>query len=378
VSDAELGLRRSLAGPWYTDEAVFAAEQHALYGRRWVCVARADEAAQPGSFVTREVDGESLILVRQEDESMLAFFNVCRHRGSRILTAGTGRCEPAIIRCPYHAWTYGLDGALRAAPNMRDWRPGRGDDLGLRPVAVEERYGCLFVNLAEQPAAFDDDIRAQLLDRMGSDEHLAAWSLDTLVTGRRIVYDVAANWKLIVENFSECYHCPTVHPELTTVLPEFKQGRGTLHAAGYGAAYADSAGGFTFDGRPGLPPLPGLEPDDARRYYGIVITPNWFLNLVGDHVIMHRLEPLGPARTRVTCDWLFAPEVLEDGLDIGPSVELFSRVNSQDFAVCEQCQLGMSSRSFAHGGLLVPVEDQLVAFHDEVRAAVQETADGIA
>jgi Rieske 2Fe-2S family protein len=257
---------------------------------------------------------------------------------------------------------------------MRDWRPTGDRELALQTVALEERYGCLFVNLASQPDPFDGDIRRQLLVRMGSDQHLACWGLETLATGRRTVYDVAANWKLIVENFSECYHCPTVHPELTSVLPEFKQGRGTLHAAGYGAAYAEGAGGFTFDGRPGLPPLPGLDPADARRYYGIVVTPNWFLNLVGDHVIMHRLEPLAPDRTRVVCDWLFPPSVLEAGLDIDPSVELFGRVNGQDFAVCEQCQLGMSSRTFAHGGVLVPVEEQLQAFHDEVRAAVGDHA----
>ncbi len=372
-----LDLRPSLAGPWYTDEAIFTAEQHAVYGRRWVCVARADEIGAAGSFVTREVDRESLILMRAAGGTASAFYNVCRHRGSRLLTADSGRCDNGLIRCPYHAWAYDLDGSLRAAPNMRDWRPSGDRSLSLVPVAVEERYGCVFVNLADEPASFDDDIGRQLLERMGSEDHLASWGLETLETGRRVVYDVAANWKLIVENFSECYHCPTVHPELTTVLPEFRQGRGTLHAAGYGAAYADSAGGFTFDGRPGLPTLPGLDPDDARRYYGIVVTPNWFLNLVGDHVIMHRLEPLSPARTRVTCDWLFAPEVLADGLDIDPSVELFGRVNLQDFAVCEQCQLGMSSRSFARGGVLVPVEDQLMAFHDEIRAAVGAAADGL-
>ena len=116
--------------------------------------------------------------------------------------------------------------------------------------------------------------------------------METLVTGTRRVYEAACNWKLIVENFSECYHCPSVHPELTTVLPEFKRGQGTLHQAGYGAAYGEGIGGFTFDGRPGLPPLPGLAEEDGRRYYGLVLTPNVFLNLVGDHVILHWLEPI--------------------------------------------------------------------------------------
>jgi len=154
------------------------------------------------------------------------------------------------------------------------------------------------------------------------------------------------------------------------VLPEFKRGKGTLHQAGYGAAYGEDIGGFTFDGRPGLPPLPGLSAEDGRRYYGLVLTPNVFLNLVGDHVILHWLEPLGPDRTRIVCHWLFDPAVLEAGYDVGPSVELFHRTNLQDFAICERCQLGMSSRSFAHGGNLVETELQLRDFHAEVRAAV--------
>jgi Rieske 2Fe-2S family protein len=255
---------------------------------------------------------------------------------------------------------------------MPDWRRENWGALGLRRVAIEEAYGCLFVNLDEQPVPFDDDMGRQLRDRMGSDELIARWNLPVLATGRRIVYDVAANWKLIVENFSECYHCPTVHPELTTVIPEFRRGQGTLHSAGYGAVYGDDVHGFTIDGREGLPPLPGLGPDEARRYYGLVMTPNWFLNLVGDHVIMHQLQPLAPDRTRVVCDWLFSPDVLAEGRDIGPSVELFHRINTQDFGVCERCQLGMSSRSFREGGVLVPVEEQLQTFHDEVRAAVAE------
>jgi glycine betaine catabolism A len=368
-------LARSLAGPWYTDDAIFAAEQQTLFATRWVCVGRGEELAEPADFVTRTVAGESLILVRDERGTARAFYNVCRHRGSRILTADAGRCAHGI-RCPYHAWLYALDGELRAAPNIRDWRGEGAGDLGLRPVALEERYGCLFVNLAGDAASFDADITRQLLERMGSAELIGHWELDRLRTGWSRTYDVAANWKLIVENFSECYHCPTVHPELTTVIPEFKRGQGTLTVPGYGATYGDEIGGFTFDGRPGLPALPALASDEARRYYGLVLTPNWFVNLVEDHVILHRLEPLAPDRTRVVCDWVFAPETLAAGHDIEPSVELFHRTNDQDFAICSQCQLGMTSRSFVGGGVLVPVEEQLGAFHAEVRAAVEPVLAG--
>jgi len=370
AADAEqLSFPASLEGWWYTDEEIFAREQEAIYGRRWVCLARSDELTEPGAFLVRDVAGESLIVLRGDDGAVRSFYNVCRHRGARLLTAPEGSCR-GVIRRPYHAWAYGLDGALRAAPNMPDWRRERWGNLGLHPVAVEEHLGCVFVNLAEQPGAWDDEFGEQIRRRMGTDELMATWDMDRLVTGRRRVYEAAANWKLIVENFSECYHCPSVHPELTTVLPEFKRGQGTLHQAGYGAAYGEGIGGFTFDGRPGLPPLPHLAAEDGRRYYGLVVTPNVFINLVGDHVILHWLEPLAPNRTRVVCHWLFDPETIAAGYDIEPSVELFHRTNEQDFAICAQCQLGMGSRSFARGGNLVETELQLQEFHAEVRAAV--------
>jgi Rieske 2Fe-2S family protein len=365
----QLTFPASLEGWWYTEPAIFAEEQRAIYGQRWVCVARADEVPAAGDFLVREVGGESLIILRDDEGALGAYYNVCRHRGARLLTDAAGHCG-GVIRCPYHAWAYGLDGALRAAPNMPDWRRERWTNLGLHAVAVSEELGCVWVNLADEPGAWDDDIGRQIRSRMGSDELMSTWAMPSLVTGTRRVYEAACNWKLIVENFSECYHCPSVHPELTTVLPEFKRGKGTLHQAGYGAAYGEDIGGFTFDGRPGLPPLPGLSAEDGRRYYGLVLTPNVFLNLVGDHVILHWLEPIGPDRTRIVCHWLFDPAVLEAGYDVEPSVELFHRTNLQDFAICERCQLGMSSRSFAHGGNLVETELQLRDFHAEVRAAV--------
>ncbi len=365
----QLTFPASLEGWWYTDPAIFSAEQRAIYGNRWVCVGRSDDIAAPGAFIVREVGGESIILLRTDEGAAAAYYNVCRHRGARLLTAPEGVCK-GVIRCPYHAWAYGLDGALRAAPNMPDFRRERWRNLSLNAVAVEEQLGCLWINMADEPASWDDDIGRQIRSRMGSDDFMATWGMETLVTGTRRTYEAACNWKLIVENFSECYHCPSVHPELTTVLPEFKRGQGTLHQAGYGAAYGAGIGGFTFDGREGLPPLPGLSEEDGRRYYGLVLTPNVFLNLVGDHVILHWLEPLAADRTRIVCLWLFAPEVIAAGYDIDPSVELFHRTNMQDFAICEQCQLGMGSRSFARGGHLVPSEVQLRDFHAEVRAAV--------
>jgi glycine betaine catabolism A len=364
------GLLPTLERSWYVDAAVFAAEQGAIFGRRWVLVGRSSELVGPGDYLTAAVAGESVIVVRQVDGTAAAMLNVCRHRGARVLLDDRGSCN-RTIRCPYHAWSYSLDGSLKGAPNLREWVGDRQGSLGLQTVGVQERYGCLWVNLDPHGISFADDVDAQIARRLGDRDRIDAWGLDRLVTGRRIVYHVAANWKLLVENFQECYHCTSIHPELVNVIPEFRGGVASQSAGpGYGSAMGEQIAGFTVDGRPGLAVLPGVAVEDQRRYFGMTITPSAFINLIGDHAIVHRLEPVAVGRTTVVCDWLFSPEALAEEPDIDPTVELFDRVNRQDFEACERCQLGAASRVYAHENVMVPVEHHLQAFYDEVRAAV--------
>jgi Rieske 2Fe-2S family protein len=370
---AHARLVPTLEGDWYTDPARFAEEQSAIFARRWMLVARAEEISLPGSYITADVAGESVIVIRRGDAEAVGFLNVCRHRGARLLLEPRGECG-RVIRCPYHSWSYSLDGTLQGAPNLREWAVGNDrETLALQRVAVHEEYGCLWVNIAGQ-RSFAEDIGRQLHGRLGDAGMLAGWDLARLRSGRRIVYDVAANWKLIVENFMECYHCSTIHPELVDVIPSFRSGLGSQSfGPGHGSELGPQVDGFTVDGRPGLPTLPTVPAEDARRYYGMTLTPSAFLNLVGDHAILHRIEAIAADRSRVTCEWLFAPEVLAGDHDIGPTVELFDRVNRQDFDACERCQLGAGSRAFAHGGVLVPAEHKLSVFYDEVRDALAAT-----
>ncbi len=355
---------------WYTDPEFLAAERRAFFARRWMLVARGGELPEPGDFITADVAGESVIVVRQHDGALRAMLNVCRHRGARILLEGAGSC-PRMIRCPYHSWSYGLDGSLLGAPNLRDAVGPAQSRLGLQPVSAHEAHGCVWVNLDSTPADFDAEIGAQLRERLGSDAVLAGWELERLFTGREIRYVVAANWKLIVENFMECYHCASIHPELVAAVPEFRGGVASQAlAVGHGSALGPESDGFTVDGRAGLPTLPGLGETQQRSYYAITLFPNAFLNLFDDHVVLHRFTPIAPDRTEVVCDWLFSPEALAAQPDIEPTVELFDRVNRQDFEACERCQLGASSRLYAHDNVLVPAEHHLRRLHDELRAAL--------
>jgi glycine betaine catabolism A len=360
-------LVRTLTGRSYTDQATFDTECERIFERMWFCAAHTSDLAERGAFRTVQVGRESILLVRNRRGEVRGFFNVCRHRGARVCTEESG-IQPRSIQCPYHAWTYDLDGRLLAAPNLQRMPDIDRDEYGLRPVHVREWLGYVWVSLAPEPESFEHSVEQAILDRLGAMSNLDAYDIGSLAVGKRITYDVAANWKLIIENFMECYHCATIHPELTEVLPEFADGLAAQFFVNHGALFGDQIQGFTVDGRVGLEKLPTLLAEQDRRYYAITIKPQVFLNLVPDHVIFHRMTPLGPDRTRVECDWLFAPGVVSSGADLEASVELFHRVNVQDFEACERTQPGMSSRVYDEGGVLVPSEHHIALFHDWVRA----------
>ena len=160
------------------------------------------------------------------------------------------------------------------------------------------------------------DVIGAAVERLGNVESIEHYGVESLRLGRRISYDVRANWKLIVENFMECYHCATIHPELVEVLPEFALGYAAQFYVGHGALFGEQIEGFTVDGSPGLERIPGISADQDRRYYAITIRPQVFINLVPDHVILHRMYPIAPDRTVVECDWLYLPDVVEAGADL--------------------------------------------------------------
>ncbi len=356
----------TLPGHYYFDPTLYEQEQQRIFSQYWFCVGHISTLTEPGAYQTVALGGENVLVVRHSNGSLHAFLNVCRHRGARLCPEATGHLKGSI-QCKYHAWTYALDGRLLGAPNIMTNTQFDRSTYGLHPVHLEVWEGLIWLNLADNPPPLDVQVLEPIKERFKTYDQFAAYDLAGLKIGKTLTYDVQANWKIIIENFMECYHCGPMHPEFCQLLPGYRSG--SVYEGDEVATLADSVQAFSMTGKASRPPLKGLFPDDERHYYGIVINPNLLLNLLPDHVIYHTLEPQGPERTRITCNWLFdAGVVAQHDFDPTDTVEIFDLVNRQDWEVCELTQQGMHSKAFANGGIYIPSEEHIRTFADFVLA----------
>jgi Rieske 2Fe-2S family protein len=355
---------KTLPGRYFTSQEIFAAELERIYSERWLVVGRAERVQQAGDYFLATIGTESLILVRDGQGSVNAFFNVCRHRGTRLCTDESGRFS-ASIQCPYHAWTYGLDGRLLRVPLM-DGTPGFDKSAyPLHRPALAEWEGFLLVNLSRQPEPFAEAF-APLLGKF------SAWELPRLRVVERITYEVKANWKLIVQNYSECYHCPLIHPDLARKTP-YRSGQNDLFEGPFLGGFMElnpGYGSLTSSGRACAAPLSGISGGDLNRVYYYSIFPNTLLSLHPDYVMCHTLSPRSPGETTVVCEWMFAPGAGDrPDFDPGDAVSFWDKTNRQDWQVCELSQQGVSSRAYTPGPYFSS-ESLLAAFDREVLRAL--------
>ncbi len=363
---------RTLPAPFYTDANYFNRELEALYRAMWICAGRAEEIARPGQFVLREVAGDSIIVTRAADGRVHAFHNVCRHRGTRLCTEASGQFQGSI-QCPYHAWTYGLDGRLVGAPHMDEVPHFRKEDFPLHGVGAEVWDGHLFINLNL------DNGKAPPLSKQLADlpDKFRSWRMEDLRLGRRIVYDVKANWKLIVQNYNECLHCPNLHPALNK-LSHYLSGENEPLNANYMGGRMDLRPGvetLSVDGTCRRALLPGLSADDRRRVYYYAIFPNMLLSLHPDYMMVHTLWPVAPDRTINVCEWHFQPaELARPDFDASDAIDFWDMTNRQDWHVCELSQAGISSRAYTPGpysnreDLLYAFDRMIVDLHERLRS----------
>jgi Rieske 2Fe-2S family protein len=338
------GEARTLPARYYTSPAIFEAEKEAVFGREWLYAGRGEEITESGDYFLADVLGESLIVVRGADGKIRALFNVCRHRGTRMCEAATGKFSGAI-QCPYHAWTYGLDGRLMAARNMQ---ATDGFDKSQWPLAeahVAEWEGCIFINLAAKPEPFEKSF-APLIGRF------AKWHIGELRSAKRLSYDLRCNWKLVAQNYSECYHCPVIHPQLDKLSP-WDSGRNDLGEGQFLGGFMtlrNPGGSMTLSGHTSRPPVGDVDGEELDRIYYYSIFPSMLLSLHPDYVMMHRLVPASVDTVHIDCDWLFDPDTMaRPDFDPSDAIGFWDMTNRQDWKVCELSQAGIASRAYVPG-----------------------------
>ena len=348
-------LQAALPREMYVEESAWRLERDTVLFAEWFCVGRLEDLGLlgPDRLAVVDVAGESVLLTSDRDRVLHAAYNVCRHRGSQLVpvepdSPAPAPCSASAIRCPYHSWTYRLDGALMRAPHADLDDPAQ---FRLHQVAVEAWGGFAFVHLTPPaPAPLAETVA-------GPARSLARYRLDELVTGAVLRYDVAANYKVLLENYNECYHCGPVHPELCRLVPSFAGGGRDLDWDA-GIAHRDGAWTFTTTGTSTRRPLPGLDAAERERHKGDLAYPNLMISASADHVAAFVLLPRAVDRTTVECTLLFdREEAASPSFDPADARDLWDLVNRQDWAICESVQRGMSSRAYRQGWF-APMESE--------------------
>ena len=334
-----------LPGRAYHDPVIHDFERREWFRRDWVTVGRVEDAPGPGTYFLATVDDEALIVVRGHDEVLRAFYNVCRHRGTAVVEEPCGKA--VRFQCPYHAWIYDLEGSLVRAKHTQDLDDFSLAANGLVPVQLATWQGFVFVSL--EPSA--PPLPAWLGDLV---PHLERFDFARLRVAHTETYEVDANWKFIGENYSECYHCPGIHPQLNKLTPYDLGGDYAPDGPWQGGwmELVDDAETMALEGghRAGRPAMHGITAIDDRRIYYYLLWPTTFLSIHPDYLLVHRLEPAGPDHTRIVCQWLFEPETIAaPGFDPSDAVAFWDLTNRQDWHVCELQHRGTRSRSWVAG-----------------------------
>lgn len=364
-SPRSAGGAHTLPGRYYTSPEIFRLESEKIFGKRWLSAGLSAQLPESGSYFVANVEGESLIVLRDTDGRARGFYNVCRHRGTRLCATSAGRLNKSI-RCPYHGWSYSLAGELIGTPNLRESAHFKRADFPLKTVAIQEWEGMLWINLDSTARPFAEAF-APLLKKF------AAWHPAELQPVHEQIYEVRANWKLILQNYSECYHCPTLHPLLNKLTPYRNSENDLLEGPFLGGPMhlARTEGSMTMSGRRCAAPLPGLSGSALGSVYYYVIFPNTLLSLHPDYVLIHRLQRMAVDHTRISCQWLFHPAAIsQPDFDPAGAIEFWNMTNLQDWQVCELSQLGVASRAYTPGPY-ADLESMIAALDREYLRALE-------
>ena len=357
----------TLPAHYYYDREIFEREKEAVFFRTWQYVGHAEQVATPGDYVTRDIHDQSIIVIRGDDGILRAFYNVCSHRAHQLLS---GRGHTKIITCPYHAWSHEIDGRLRYARNSEHVKGFEPEKYCLKQVKIEVFLNFLFVNL-------DPDAPTLKSQAGGLAEELGSFSprLDGLTLAHRRAYDIKANWKNLIDNYSECYHCPVSHRDFAAKVVQMDSYRITLHDIHHShrsRAKPPERGAYDFD--------PAAS-NHAQEFSGWYLWPNLAIEVYpGGNLNVFHIVPVEPERSIQYIEWYFAdPTPTEE--ESAVIKYLHETVRTEDVALCESVQRGLHSRGYQPGRLIVDPartdasEHAVHHFQSLVRQALQNRED---
>ena len=333
-------MEKTLHKDLYFEPDWFKKECENIFHKEWFCCGREEDIPDIGNYKVINIGEESIFLLRSNDQKIRAFFNFCKHRGCQLLEAGTeGRLKRNII-CPYHSWTYNFDGSIAKTPHLDVDLDNK--KFHLNQVKLDTWGGFIFLNLGGE---------GHLDKQIGNiKEQFKRYPLDELLSSSKYNYSVQSNWKVIIENYNECYHCAGIHPERCQVVPAFKENGGSSLNWETGIPQREGTNTFTFTGTTNRPPFPGLNDDEKEKHFGQAIYPNLLISLSMDHVAAFIVSPEGPDRTSIDCRILFHPESTSmKDFDPSDAAEFWHMINKQDWNICEKVQKGMNSSAFEYG-----------------------------
>ena len=348
IRDVLKGFGNSLTFPAaaYLSPDVLKWELENLWRATWVCVGRIEDLLSPGQIRAVDVAGEGVLLSRDSDGSLRAFSNVCRHRGHELAPIGDA-FDARQIRCPYHSWSYRFDGSLRQAPRFTLSSDFDTGDYPLVDLSVALYGGWVWIDLSGTSEGIEDHF-GNLAEITGP------YETDRLITAASHSYLIDANWKIVVENYNECYHCSTIHPELCEVTPP---------DSGYDYIPTGTWCGGTMELKPHAVTMSldgsskgvnfrKIEDDLARHVWYLTAMPNFLISMHPDYVMTHVLTPVATDQTRVECSWLFPPEAFDvEGFDPAYAVDFWDITNREDWAACEAVMRGVKNRGYRPGPL---------------------------
>jgi glycine betaine catabolism A len=357
---------------YYISRDWFDREMDQVICRQWLYAAHESEIPHSGDFVTREIGDESILVTRDRND-IHALFNVCRHRGARVCQQSRGNARRLV--CPYHRWTYGLDGQLIGAPAMpATFEPAR---YPLVRAHVRSWNGLVFINLSERAPELLD----QILE--SAREPFARFEVARCKVAHAVTYTVNANWKIVLENFVECYHCPSAHPEFCRTFDLTRNPGGLLDSPTHPLMLVDlgefmlkpGAKSSTLTGKPVCRTCMGsLTESDLPAAVALTFRPTTSVILFGDYGIVHDFQPVSTTETQVRCQWLVSANAEEErDYDVESLIALWDITNRQDWALCEITQNGVRSRRYVPGPISLQQEPALAV----LRASYQAMMRGV-